>query len=101
VAAAKECAIDSCRCLAALRAGRALVRDLRCVDADVADTLDAAIDPHVDRVTVVDVKNDRLERGRRVSPRRGARRCCEEGHRADETIAHGPTITRGRSRVNV
>jgi len=70
VASAKECAIDSrCR-LAALRASRALVSDLRRIDADVADALDAAIDAHVDRVTVVDVNDDRFERGGRVGPRR-------------------------------
>jgi len=101
VASAQECTIDSRRRLAARRGAPALVSDLRRVDADVADALDLVIDAHVDRVTVVDVKDDRFERWWRVGPRGSPRRRREEGHRANETVAHGKTIMHGHSGVNV
>ena len=53
---AEEGLVEPRGCCTATRAAHAVVRDLRRVDADVADPFDVAIDPDVDRVAVIDVE---------------------------------------------
>lgn len=92
--------VESRRGLAARLAAHAVVRDLRRVDADVADALAAAVDPDVDRVAVVDVNDGRLLGQWRSAPRE-RRRGGDEDHRKDERGSHAASVAPLKATVNV
>jgi hypothetical protein len=72
-----------------------VVRDLRRVDADIADALDAITNPHVDGVAVVDVYHDAGD-GADGLRRRRARSDDRQQYR-DETESDTPGRSRHRS----
>jgi len=95
--AADERHVEPGRRLAATLAADTAVRDLRRIDADVANTLDPAFDADIDGVAVVDVDHLRLEH--RGGVRRDGRRCERDSdrqeHRRTRHGLHDGTITPG------
>ena len=89
-----EPAIDVTRLAAArLLAARGVVQ-LRRVDADVANLLDAIGQPNVNRVAVDDPDDETLERRRRLGPGRSGGEQQRDEQR--ERPRHAPTLSRRR-----